>query len=541
MLFLAWGFALFWASCSKQKDERPPNILLILADDMGYSDLSCFGGEIPTPHLDRLAEGGLRMTQFYNAARCCPTRASLLTGLYPHQAGMGDMVEGRLGPDSSFLPAYQGFLAEHALTLAEVLGEAGYHTMMSGKWHVGDEPEHWPHARGFQDNYTLIQGAANYFTLEPWFSKDQEILLLDGRDTVLPGKDFYLTREINHAALRFLGQRPRNKPFFLYLAHTAPHWPLQALPEDVEMFQRRYLPGWDEIRASRHAKMLDLGILEAPCSLSPPYQWKDLTPDWESLSDEEKEVWDLRMAVYAAMIYRMDQGIGAIIDFLEKEGELDNTLIMFLSDNGATSAAIYLVEAWNVDRSGPIGSARSFEAQGPSWANVSNTPLRLFKKHTTEGGIRTPFIAHWPKAIAPGRISREAAHVIDLMPTLVDISGAIYPDQKAGRDILSMEGKSLEGIFSGSDTLAPRPLFFEHAGNRALQQGKWKIEYQNSPRENPEGTWKLYNLDEDPTELTDLSKEFPEVLHGLMEQYEAWALSVGVEEDYHRLILARPL
>jgi arylsulfatase len=540
-LFLSLLILLGASSCNTEQSTQQPNIILILADDMGYSDLGCFGSEILTPNLDRLAKEGMIMTQFYNAARCCPTRASLLTGLYPHQAGMGDMVEGRLAPDSSFLPAYQGYLSESCVTLAEVLKDAGYHTMMSGKWHVGDEARHWPHARGFEENYALIHGATNYFTLEPWFNDEQEILVLDGTDTVVPGEDYYLTREINRAARRFLERKPQDKPFFLYLAHTAPHWPLHALPEDIALFDGYYDQGWDRIRETRFQKMMDLGILPENTRLPPAYQRGDHTPDWESLSDEQKEIFARRMEVHAAMLYRMDVGIGSITRWLEKEGELDNTLIMFLSDNGATSALIYLAGAWPVDRSGPIGSAQSFDSQGPSWANASNTPLRLFKKYTAEGGINTPFIASWPRGIPPGSLSREPAHIIDLMPTVAEIAGARYPESLKGQPITPMEGLSLVPLFKGSSLDTIRPLFFEHSGNRAVRYGPWKLEYQNSERENPENAWRLYNLDSDRTEMIDLSNSHPEKAIELVDMYKAWAIRVGVEDDYNSLLLARPL
>jgi arylsulfatase len=528
-------------SCSPKENLDRPNIILILADDMGYSDLGCFGSEIPTPNLDRLAYEGLRMTQFYNAARCCPSRASLLTGLYPHQAGMGDMVEGRLAPDSSFLPAYQGYLNDQCVTLAEVLSEAGYFTMMSGKWHVGNERQHWPHNRGFQENYTLIHGATNYFTLEPWLNKEQEILVLDGQDTVVAGPQFYLTREINRAALSFLERKPGDRPFFLYLAHTAPHWPLHALPEDIERFRGWYDQGWDPVRQERFRKMKSMGILPDEVVLPPAYQWNEHTPDWDSLDAKSQADFARRMEVYAAMIYRMDVGIGSILDHLEETGELDHTLVLFLSDNGATSALIYLVDSWNVDRSGPIGSACSFDAQGPSWANVNNTPLRLFKKYTTEGGINTPLVAFWPDGIPPGQISHEPTHLIDLMPTLVEIAGARYPEHVEGQSILPMEGLSLVPLFRGGHLDTVRPIFFEHTGNKAVRLGPWKLEYQYSVRENPGSHWKLYNLDSDRTELKDLSDSVPRKKEELLDLYENWADRVGVEADYNSLILARPL
>ncbi|MFW5726021.1 MAG: arylsulfatase [Bacteroidota bacterium] len=518
-----------------------PNIILIMTDDMGYSDLGCFGGEIPTPNLDKLAENGLRMTHFYNAARCCPTRASLLTGLYPHQAGMGDMVEGRLAPDSSYLPAYAGYLPNTSVTLAEMLKIAGYHTMISGKWHVGDEPEHWPHNRGFDDVFTLINGATNYFTLAPWMNENQQILVLDGTDTVVPGPDFYLTNAITEHALEFINNRPAEKPFFLYLAHTAPHWPLHALPEDIELFKGKYMEGWEALRQQRFDHMKQLEIVPPQATLPDQYNWRNLTPDWDSLSQQQKELFDARMAVHAAMIYRMDQGIGEIIATLEENGELENTLIMFLSDNGATKATIYLVEGWVVDRSGPVGSARSFDSQGPLWAQASNTPFSLYKSQTAEGGIRTPFIAHWPAEIKAGSRNDQPAHVIDIMNTLVDISGGSYPETINGYEITSTEGISLKGVFSGKSILADRYIFFEHMGNKAVSFGKWKLLYINSSHDNPQQTWKLFNLETDPAELHDLTEQYPEMAREMKVRYQEWAARVDVYEPYDSLLLARPL
>lgn len=522
------------------KISAKPNIILILADDMGYSDLGCFGGEIPTPNLDMLAKNGLQMTQFYNAGRSCPTRASLLTGLYAHQAGMGDMVEGRLAPDSSFLPAYAGYLPSSSVTLAEVLQQAGYHTMISGKWHVGDEPQHWPHKRGFKEVYTMIGGTANYFTLGPWAHQGQRSLVLDGTDTVVPDDNFYLTNSITDHALQFIDNKPVDKPFFLYLAYTAPHWPLHALEEDIELFRGKYLQGWEVMRQQRFVRMKQLGLIPSETRLLIPYQWKDLTPAWETLSQEEKEKFDLRMAVHAAMIYRMDKGIGEIVRDLQQRGELDNTLIMFLSDNGATKATIYLAEGWAADRTGPIGSARSFDSQGPMWAQASNTPYALYKTQTAEGGIRTPFIAHWPGVIAAGSRNHQPAHIIDIMKTLVDITGADYSNEIRGTPIVPMEGNSLRKIFEGDTSIPDRYLYFEHMGNKAVRFGPWKLIYIHSSHDNPRHEWKLHNIVKDPSEMYNLIDKYPAIADELRSKYTEWANRVGVFEPYDSLILARP-
>ncbi len=537
-----FGFIALVGGCQQaEKPTSAPNIILILADDMGYSDLGCFGGEIPTPNLDRLAENGLRMTHFYNAARCCPTRASLLTGLYSHQAGMGDMVEGRLAPDSSFLPAYAGYLSKTSVTLAEVLKNAGYRTMISGKWHVGEEAEHWPHHRGFDDVYTLIDGLANYFTLEPWMRENQFTLMLNRMDTVVADDDFYLTQAITDHALQFIINKPEDKPFFLYLAHPAPHWPLHALPEDIELFRGTYMHGWEVMRRQRFERMKQLEIIPTDASLQEPYHWRDLTPAWDSLSQEEKEKFDLRMAVHAAMIYRMDQGIGEIVNYLEQQGELDNTLIMFLSDNGATRASVHLVDSWVADRSGPIGSAKSFDSQGPMWAQASNTPYSLYKSQTAEGGIRTPFIAHWPDVIDAGLLNDQPAHVIDIMSTLTEIASADYPDYLKDIPITPTEGMSLMNVFSGNELLPKRYLFFEHSGNKAVNFGKWKLLYIHSTHDNPQQSWKLYDLEKDPSEMFDLAEKHLDLVNEMKSKYTEWANKVGVYEPYDSLILAQPM
>lgn len=421
------SFVLLLTSCR----ERPvppdhPNIVLILADDLGYSDLSCMGGEIPTPNLDRLAANGLLLPNFYNAARCCPTRAALLTGLYPHQAGMGDMVEGRLRRDSSLVPAYQGWLGDDVLTLAEALHPAGYQTFLSGKWQLGNQRAHWPDRRGFDRNFAMIHGAGNYFNNEPWLTEDQLLqYTLDGAPYELPDS-IYLTDLITDFALKFVESEDSEDPFFLYLSYTAPHWPLHAPEAAIDRFRGQYLEGWDVIRRRRFEQMQRLGWLAADLDLPAAFHNvlnPALSPDWDTLSPEHKATWDLRMAVYAAQVHLMDQNIGRLLDLLAKKDQLENTLIFFLSDNGATDAAIYLARQWVAERDGPTGSARSFDAYGARWANVSNTPYPLFKSTVAEGGIKTPLIVHFPAEIPAGQRSERYGHVIDLLPTCLEMAG----------------------------------------------------------------------------------------------------------------------
>ena len=524
---------LFLQCSSTGEPSEKPNIILILADDMGYSDLGCTGAEIPTPNLDRLAANGMMMPNFYNAARCCPTRASLITGLYPHQAGMGDMVEGRLWNDSTFIESYQGWLKEDAITLAEALQEEGYHNLFSGKWHIGNEEPNWPDNRGFDRTFAMLHGASNFFNMEPWINENQFMRLhLDG-EIYEPGDDFYMTNAITNHALDFIQHSDEHKPFFLYIAYTAPHWPLHALPEDIEKFRGQYMQGWHQIRNNRFAKMKKSGLLPADAKISPEhFSNPATTPLWDTLSQQDKKTWDLRMAVYAAQMYRMDQGIGQLIDYLEKNGKLNNTIIMFLSDNGATKAGIYQATNWVANRSGPIGSENSFDSYGARWANMSNVPYRLFKHWTAEGGIKTPFIMHWPDKIKPNTVIKNYGHIIDIMPTCLIASGAstekIAHYKLEGSDLLEPQFKN--------DT--SRAVFWEHQGNWAVRKGSWKLLYVNY--KNKPLNASLYNLSSDPTELQDIKDDYPDKARELQELYKQWSEYVGVA-PFDSLILARPI
>jgi arylsulfatase len=477
---------------------KRPNIVLIMADDMGYSDVGCFGSEIHTPNLDGLAKGGLRMTQFYNGARCCPTRAALLTGLYAHQAGIGHMVNPRP------IPAYQGYLNDKCATIAEVLRPAGYKTLMSGKWHVGEDRPHWPVDRGFDRYFGLISGADNYWKLDA-----ERKMALDGKPWQPPEKGFYMTDAIADHAAEFVGQNAGGeKPFFLYAAFTAPHWPLHAYPEDIEKYRGKYEKGWDALRLERHKRMIEMGILDKKWPLTE----RDATaPAWETVKDRKAR--DLSMAVYAAQIDRLDQGIGKILAKVREAGQEDNTLVMFLSDNGGCAEIV------NRGKKGvPPGPIDSYLSYGLEWANASNTPFRLYKHWTHEGGISTPFIAHWPKGIAKANsISREPGHIIDVMATCVDVSGAKYP----GAPVQPIEGRSLAPVFSGNK-MPERTLFWEHEGNRAVRRGKWKLVSRFPDK------WELFDLDADRTELHDLAAKMPAKVEEFKGQYDVWAKRCGV-------------
>ncbi len=508
-------------ACASPDAPPPPNIVVILAYDMGYSDIGAYGGEIDTPNLDRLAAHGLRLRQFYNAARCCPTRAALLTGLYPHQAGMGGMVSAL---ESTPEPGpYQGYLNHQSATLAEVLRPAGYRTYMSGKWHVGEKPVHWPRRRGFEEYFGLISGASSYFEVIKDQPRVRQMVLGDSLWEP-PSEGFYMTDAISDYAVEVVrqhGQQTPEQPFFLYVAYTAPHWPLHALPEDIAKYQGRYDAGWDALRTERYARMRAMGLIDERHVLTPR---PASIPTWDDAEDHED--WALRMAVYAAMIDRMDQGIGRILAALEENGAFDHTLVMFLADNGGCAESI---EGRQLnDATVPIGTRGSYVAYKEPWANASNTPFRLYKKWTHEGGIATPFIAHWPAGIdQPGRLVPHVGHVIDLMATVLDVAGVAYPDSLDGRALLPLDGKSLAPLFKGQTPAGHEALYWEHLGNRAMRQGRWKLVYDASDAQ----TWELYDLDADPTELHDLAARYPERARAMQQQWEAWSVRVGVRRQ----------
>ncbi len=514
------GLSAMAIACNSQSTSSKPNIILILADDMGYSDIGCFGSEISTPNLDRLAQQGLRITQFYNASRSCPTRASLLTGLYQHQAGVGDMVS-----DLDY-PSYRGYLNENCVTIAEALKLNGYATFMSGKWHVGNRPEVHPLKRGFDRFWGLLEGAGSYFKPIAYRPKMKPVTwMLDDKLYFPPDSGFYFTDAVGDFAIDFLkGRNTKDKPFFLYMAFTAPHWPLHALPEDIEKYRGKYMGGWDRLREERYNRMLSMGLIDSSVQLSPR---DERSPLWDTLSDEAKKMWDLRMAVYAAMIDRLDQNIGKVVNYLEKTGELDNTLIIFISDNGGCHESTRNQAAF-LKVKGETGSPDSFDAYEYPWANASNTPFRLFKHWVHEGGIASPFIAFYPEMIKGGQINHQVAHITDIMPTFIELSGGKYPEKYNGNVIHPMEGISLVPLFKGKKLQRKTPLFWEHEGNRAVRDGDWKLvsAYDNSKKQFMK--WELYNLREDRSELMDLSEKFPKQKEKMIMQFNDWSERVGV-------------
>ncbi|MFV0265809.1 MAG: arylsulfatase, partial [Draconibacterium sp.] len=465
-------FAFTWSfsSCTSTEKEnaslaKRPNIILIMADDMGFSDIGCYGGEIQTPNLDELAKTGARYSQFYNAARCCPTRASLMTGVYPHQAGMGWMTNCDMGT-----PAYQGDLSKNAATIAEVLKTAGYNTYMTGKWHLsntrkdkGMVKDNWPVQRGFERYFGLVGGAGNYFKL-PVYSNN----------TKYPSpENFYLTNAISDSSAMFIDEHFKTQPgapMFMYVAYTSPHWPLHALEKDIEKYRRVYEAGWDEIRKRRLEKQREIGLWENAPDLSPR---DEKVPSWDSLSDDQKKDFARRMAIYAAQVDAMDQGIGRIVAKLKELDQLDNTVIFFLADNGG--CAEYISSGKSKDLEGKLED--TFESYRINWANVSNTPFREYKHWVHEGGVRTPLIVHWPKGIdhsLNNSFIRNYGHLTDIMVTCVELSGAKYPEVLNGNKIVPMQGTSLVPNFSGNEN-GRGPIFWEHEANVAMRKGIWKM------------------------------------------------------------------
>jgi len=492
--------------------ERP-NILLILADDMGFSDLGCYGSEISTPNLDALASDGLRFTQFYNAARCCPTRASLLTGLYPHQTGVGHMVQDR------GQPGYRGRLNDECVTIAEVLRNAGYFTAMSGKWHVGYEFDVVPWKRGFDRSLAVVGPGIGFYHMDGPVKR----LALNGTwlandDPLLP-RDWYTTDLFTDYALKFIDEaQAEKKPFFLYLAYNAPHFPLQAPAEDITKYRGKYKAGWDKLREQRYAKQINLGLVDKSWPLSPR---SEEVKAWDKLTPAEQDRFDQIMAIYAACVDHMDQAVGRVIEDLRKRGALNNTLILFLSDNGGNAET---GPGGRLEGPGAPGSATSKVYCGQSWAGLQNTPFRRYKHYIHEGGIAAPLIVHWPAGFAAkNELRSQVGHIVDLMATCVDVAGAKYPTEFHGKSILPMEGKSLLPAFA-NEPVQRDAIYWEHEGNAAVRVGDWKL-----VRLGREGAWELYDMKSDRTELHDLASKNPDVVGELAAKWEAWATRAKVK------------
>lgn len=523
--------------------KEQPNIIVILADDLGYSDLGCYGGEIKTPNIDALARGGVKLTQLYNSARCCPSRASLMTGLYPTQAGIGDFTTNR--PNKARGPGYLGRLRDDCATMAEVLKPAGYGCYYVGKWHM--HPETGPIKRGFDEFYGYTRGHSH-----DQYDSDYYIRLPQNRTKEIdpPKADFYATDVFNDYAIAFIKQGQKaDKPWFLFLGHSSPHFPVQAPADRADKYEATYLRGWDVLRKERYARMQKLGLVDGKqWKMSPreivPVDRDDIAngysgkpnPAWDSLDEDRQHDLARRMAIFAAMVEGVDQGVGKIVDHLKQSNELENTLILFLSDNGAC----YEWGPFGFDgvsrrgetilRTGEdlrnIGGYGTHQSYGSAWANLGNTPFRMYKHFTHEGGISTPFIAHWPQGIdAKTDWVRDPAHMMDVMPTLIEASGAKYPTQLAGNEIQPLEGNSLLPMMRGEKS-PMRSIGFDHQAAHAFREGDWKIVY--AKRMPHKLKWELYNLADDRCELNNLADEEPQRVKAMIAKWEQWATRVGV-------------
>lgn len=557
--------SLLAVSCSSQKNNSPaepkkPNIIVILADDIGFSDIGAYGSEIHTPNLDRLSAGGIRFTHFYNTARCSPSRASLLTGLYPHQAAMGHLATRPMWDE----PGYLDDLNKNSATIAEILQGAGYSTYMTGKWHlygmnaselpVGQNRDttNWPLQRGFDRFFGHLSGSASYW--DPF-------TLLSGNRYITPGEGFYYTDAISDTTVKFIQEHPAGKPFFFYVAYYAAHWPLHAPEEAIAKYDGVYDIGWDSLRAQRFSRQKELGVVTRNHRLS---ERTETIPAWE---DETMKDWQSRrMETYAAMIDVMDQGIGRIIKALEEKGELDNTIILYMQDNGACAEPVLtnrmtepLTDEQKMLKPRPAdevltvrkpeytrdgryirsgrgvmaGPADTWVAYGEEWANASNTPLRYYKSMVHEGGITTPLIVHWPEGIPQrGTIIDQPGHLIDIMPTCLELAGVKYPDEFNGTVTIAPEGLSLLPVFEGKK-LDREFLFWEHEGNRAIRMGNWKLVSKVAkPMQftaEDENAWELYDLEKDPSETENLAAKYPERVKEMAAKWEEEAMRLQVK------------
>ena len=544
----AWASAILLVSAVilAAADSRRPNVLVILADDLGYSDLGCYGGEIPTPNLDRLAKSGARFEKTYTSARCCPTRASLITGLHPHEAGIGDFVTAKPSPKRG--PAYTGHLLDDNITIPELLKQSGYSTWMVGKWHMGSPG---PVQRGFDAyfGYKSLQAHSN----DQW-DPAAYTRLPAGTPAELsyaPGK-FYVTDVFTDYALEFLRQARviKDKPWFLYLAHSSPHFPVQAPKESIDRHMVTYRRGWDVLRAERFARMKALGLVAADAVLPPlsmvpveannaianGYSGKP-NPAWDSLPADRREDLARRMATFAAMVEHVDQGVGRVLADLERNGELANTLVVFTSDNGACyewgpfgfdgASRAGRTDLHVGDALAGMGQAGTHSSYGSAWANLGNTPLNLYKHFCHEGGISVPMIVAWPATLKPSTAwIRSPTHVMDLLPTIAAAIGATYPAERAGKPIRPASGRSLLPDLRGEPT-PERGIPTAHEGARGYRLGNWKIVW--GKRQSAPVTWQLFDLSKDPSEQHDLAAQRPEKLKELADAWMAWAKRSGVD------------
>ncbi len=528
---------IFISACQNGKEEAKerPNFMIIMVDDMGYSDPGCYGGEIETPNVDKLAENGLRFTQFYNSARCCPSRAAMLTGVYQHQAGLAQNGQS---------------LTQNVVTIGEVLQQYGYQTGMTGKWHLSrteqlpDKEEQllwlshrkdsgrfapletYPSNRGFDEHWGVIWGVVDFFDPFSFVHNEKEI-------EEVPD-DFYFTDFITDKSVELIDDfSKKDEPFFLYVAHAAPHWPLHALDEDIQKYEGRYDGGWDKLRKERYERQIEMELFDSEIT---PLAENESGIKWETYEHKEWEA--NHMETHAAMVDRVDQGIGKIIQKLKQTGELDNTLILFLSDNGASyergyppgfdrpghkrngEEIHYILDPSDTFHPGP---QETWAYLGRAWAGAVNAPFRYWKKESYEGGMCTPFIVHWPSGLKTkqGSFTRQVGHIMDIMPTFLELANAEYPEIYDGNEITPFAGKSLVPVFNNETRPPHEILFWEHAGGKAAREGDWKIAAL------PRGEWELFDLSKDRTETTDLSEVYPEKQQELIRKWEEWYKNVN--------------
>lgn len=496
--------------------ERP-NIIVIMVDDMGFSDIGAYGSEIPTPHLDALAAGGVKFSQFYNTGRCCPTRASLLTGLYSHQAGVGWMTA------DQGQPGYRGQLTDNCVTIAEVLRESGYFTAMTGKWHVGFEHGVTPGGRGFDRSLNLPAGGLHFS--DQTGSKGGTRMYLNGQEVARDDPRFnppwYGTDLWTREGIRFVDEAlAEQKPFFWYLAHVAPHFPCMAPESTIARYRGKYLRGWDRLREERYARQIESGLIRAEWPLEPrPAE----IPAWDSLTESEQRRYDDMMAIYAAMIEEVDKNIGVLLAALRERKQLENTLILFLSDNGGNAEA-GVSGKYEGDQP---GNPHSNVFIGRCWAHLNNTPFRKYKHYNHEGGTATPLIVHWPAEVRASGGAKSwittPAHLIDIMATCVDVAEADYPQVRNGKSVTPMQGQSLLPLLKGSGDFAARPLYWEHEGNAAIRVGDLKL-----VRQGARGPWELFDMRADRTEQHNLAAEKPADVERLKSQWQQWARAAHV-------------
>jgi len=546
-----WSASLLsLALASSAFAAKRPNIIIAMADDMGWSDIGCYGAEIDTPNLNTLAEGGLRFTQFYNTGRCCPTRATLLSGTYAHQAGIGHMMSNRN------LPGYRGDLNQNVRTIAEVMKTAGYATYMAGKWHVtpkiqpGGPRNNWPRQRGFDRFYGTIHGAGSFFDPNSLTRENTQVSPLTD-EGYRPKGTYYYTDAISDHAARYIREHDGNEPFFIYVAYTAPHWPMHALPEDIAKYKGKYDDGWDAMRKARYERQLKMGLVDPKWKMTPR---DGNAPKW---ADAKNKEWELRlMETYAAMVDRLDQGVGRVVTALKETGQYDNTLILFLADNGGCAEGMGRREGIQYKDKDPeqlkpmtkgelqpdmipkrtrdgrvvkqgtevmTGGPDTYHGYGLAWANASNTPFREYKHWVHEGGISSPLIAHWPSGIGEkrhGKLESQPGHLIDLMATCVDLGQAAYPEKVGDTAIVPMQGTSLAPAFKGKKIVRKKPIYWEHEGNRAMRDGKWKLVAKGAT-----GPWELYDIKADRTELNNLAEKQPKRLKRMADRWESWAIA----------------